>query len=248
MLGLGSYISDSEGDVFEIGDIPSTTANLVSHLQYNIGFSGGDVDATGVEPGEFVDKWFDGPQNKHWDAAGDTQRPRYKAGGLDFDGVNDAMDIGTQLSLTTFHFFMVLNLDGTTNETAVGVNGSSNFLRFFKGNPGNADEIRYKFGSSSPTDLTVTTSSNIPTTTFLFELSRSNAGSNNLTTFFDGSAVSTDQIDHTKDWIIRSIGAQSPTGTNPAEGVIFEMAIFDNVLAGSKLTNVRADIQARNGL
>ena len=69
MLGLGSYISDSEGDVFEIGDIPTTTANLVSHLQYNIGFSGGDVDATGVETAEFVDKWFDGPQNNHWDAA-----------------------------------------------------------------------------------------------------------------------------------------------------------------------------------
>ena len=237
MLGLGSYISDSEGDVFEIGDIPSTTANLVSHLQYNIGFSGGDVDATGVEEGEFVDKWFDGPQNKHWDAAGDTQRPRFRAGGLDFDGVNDAMDLGTQLSLTTFHFFMVLN-----------VNGSSNFLRFFKGNPGNADEIRYKFGSSSPTDITITTLNNIPTSKFLFELLRTDAGSNNLRTIFDGVTVSTDTLDVTKDWIIRSIGAQSPTGTNPAEGVIFEMAIFDNILGGSKLTDVRADIQARNGL
>lgn len=248
MLGLGSYISDSEGDVFEIGDIPTTTANLVSHLQYNIGFSGGDVDATGVEPAEFVDKWFDGPQNKHWDADGDTQRPKFKSGGLDFDGSNDAMDLGSSntISLTTFHFFMVLNLEGTSNETAVGVNGSSNFLRFFKG--GNADVMRYKFGSSSPTDIEVTTSSDIPTNKFLFELARTNAGSNNLTTFFDGTPVSTDHIDHTKDWIIRSIGAQSPTGSNPAEGVIFEMAVFDNVLTGSKLTDVRADIQARNGL
>ena len=246
MLGLGSYISDSEGDVFEIGDIPSATANLVSHLQYNIGFSGGDVDATGVEVAEFVDKWFDGPQNKHWDADGDTQRPRYKAGGLDFDGINDAMDLGTQISLTTFHFFMVIDLQGATNETAVGVNGSTNFLRFFKGS--NTNQMRYKFGSSSPTQIDITTSSDIPTDKFLFELARTDAGSNNLKTFFDGSPVSTDHIDHTKDWIIRNIGAQSPTGSNPAQGIIFEMAIFDNILAGSKLTDVRVDIQARNGL
>ena len=245
MLGLGSYISDSEGDIFELKDISS----LVSHLQVNVGFRTGTLgDTISVEEGEAVDKWYDRKAGLNWDAAADSQRPKFRAGGLDFDGSNDAMDLGTQLSLTTFHFFMVLDLDGTSNETVIGVNGSTNFLRFFKGNPGNADEIRYKFGSDGPVDKTVTTSSNIPTNKFLFELARTNLGSNNLTTFFDGTPVNTDHIDHTKDWIIRSIGAQSPTGTNPAEGVIFEMAVFDNVLTGSKLTDVRADIQARNGL
>ena len=242
MLGLGSYISNSEGDVFELKDVQG----LVSHLQHNTGFSGGDVDATGVEVGEFVDKWYDRARDENWDADGDTQRPRYKSGGLDFDGVNDAIDLGTQLSLTTFHFFMVIDLQGATNETAVGVNGSSNFLRFFKGS--NTNQMRYKFGSSSPTDLTVTTSSDIPTDKFLFELSRTDAGSNNLTTIFNGSTVSTDHIDHTKDWIVRNIGAQSPGGANPAQGIIFEMAIFNTVLDSSTLTLVKADIQARNGL
>jgi hypothetical protein len=243
MLGLGSYISYSEGDIFELKDIPS----LVSHLQVNVGFRTGTVgDTISVEEGEAVDKWYDRKAGLDWDAAADSQRPVYKSGGLDFDGVNDSLDVGQQLSLTTFHFFMVIDLEGASNETAVGVNGSSNFLRFNKG--GNANEMRYKFGSSSPTDLTVTTSSNIPTGKFLFELSRTSAGSNNLTTIFDGSTVSTDTLDVTKDWIIRNIGAQSPGGANPAEGIIFEMAVFDKALEGADLTNARADIQARNGL
>lgn len=242
MLGLGSYISDSEGDIFELKDISS----LVSHLQVNVGFSGGDVDATGIENGEAVDKWYDRKAGLNWDAATASQRPVYSNGGLDFDGVNDALDVGQQLSLTTFHFFMVIDLEGASNETAVGVNGSSNFLRFNKG--GSANQMRYKFGSSSPTDLTVTTSSNIPTGKFLFELSRTGAASNNLTTIFDGSTVSTDTLDVAKDWIIRNIGAQSPGGANPAEGIIFEMAVFDKALEGADLANTRADIQARNGL
>jgi len=240
MLGLGSYISDSKGDIFDLSDISS----LTSWVQSGIGWS---TDGSPLEVGDAVDKWYDSIQGANWDAASDSQRPTIVAnGGLNFDGTNDAMDLGTQLSFTTFHFFMVIDLEGATNETAVGVNGSSNFLRFFKG--GGSSLMRYKFGSSSPTDLTITASSDIPTGKFLFELSRTGDASNNLTTIFDGSTVSTDTLDVDKDWIIRSIGAQSGAGANAAEGIIYEMAIFNKFLDGDLLTNARADIQARNGL
>lgn len=240
MLGLGSYISDSEGDRFDLSDV----SGLDTWLQSGVGFGTMSGDG-GV--GSSVGQWYDRAKGLNWTQGTESKRPTIVAGGgLDFDGTDDALDGFSQRSYTTFHFFMVIDLEGASNETAVGVNGSSNFLRFLKS--GNADEMRYKFGSDSPTDITVTTSSDIPTTKFLFELSRTDAGSNNLTTIFDGSTVSTDTLDVAKDWIIRSIGAQSPTGSSAAEGIIYELAIYDNVLTGDDLTNVRADIQARNGL
>ena len=235
MLGLGSYISDHKGDRFDLSDV----SGLVSWLQSGSGYTG--------TVGEAVSSWFDRTRHLSWSQGESSKRPTIVAnGGLNFDGTDDALDAGTQVSITTFHFFMVIDLEGATNETAIGVNGSSNFLRFNKG--GNPNQMRYKFGSSSPTQIDATTSSNIPTGKFLFELSRTDAGSNNLTTIFDGSTVSTDTLDVAKDWIIRSIGAQSPTGSSAAEGIIYEVAIYDNVLTGDDLTSVRADIQARNGL
>ncbi len=235
MLGLGSYISDHKGDRFDLSDV----SGLVSWLQSGSGYTG--------TVGEAVSSWFDRARHLSWSQSESSQRPTIVAnGGLNFDGANDALDAGTQISLTTFHLFMVIDLEGANNETAIGVNASTNFLRFFKG--GNLNQMRYKFGSDGPVDKNVTASSNIPTTKFLFELSRTNAASNNLTTIFDGTAVSTDTLDVAKDWIIRSVGAQSPTGANPTQGIIYELAIYNNVLSGDNLTNARADIQARNDL
>ena len=161
MLGLGSYISDSEGDRFDLSDV----SGLVGWLQSGVGF--GTVSGDG-SIGSSVGTWYDRAAESNWTQGESGQRPTIAAnGGLDFDGADDALDRGTQASLTTFHFFMVIDIEGASNETVIGVNGSSNYLRFFKG--GSTDTMRYSFGSSSPTVINPTTSSNIPTTKFLFE-------------------------------------------------------------------------------
>lgn len=233
MLGLNSYISDSKGDRFDLSDV----SGLVSHLQAGIGFSG--------ITGNAVDRWYDRSRSENWDSPASGNRPiLVDGGGLDFDGVNDVMNI-TEFTVDTFHLFMVIDLDGSSNENVFGVTSAANFLRFNRG--GVVNRMGYKFGNPA-TDKTVVCSQNIPTTKFLFELTRSDAASNNLVTFFSETSVGTTTLDHTKSWRIESFGAVTPGGANPAEGKIYELAIYNDVLSGSDLTNVRNDIKSRNGL
>ena len=231
MLGLANSIT--------AGGLPATDFLLtsVSGLQLWLKNDTGITTATGIS------QWEDqsGNDNHAAQSTGSNQ-PALLNGGAHFDGSDDFFDI-TEIELDLFHVFIIVTLDAENNETLLG-GTNQNFFRLAHG--GSTSSGRFRATSSSG-NVNITFSAAVEDDTkMLFELIRN--GDNELLSIKDGTTLSTDSSDGgTFPWKPTQIGCQADGGT-PLDGKIDELVIYNAVLSGDDLTNVRRDINTRNGL
>ena len=242
MLGLGTSIThpdyiDSGFSLTAIG--PSIGLQLwLPNGSDNLTLNGSDVS-----------QWSDKSGNdNHARQTTASFQPAAADGGADFDGSDDRLDLSTDLVLGQFHVFMVLELDSLTNETILGNAGDSGeFIRIT-----DANSYRHKSSSGSETvTFDYTSGKTVSTgTKFLYEVNRD---TDSVEVFVNGDhftaspASGSNASDPSKPITINQIATQRNNAAN-TDGHIYEVVIFDEVLGGDTLTNVRNDINTRNGL
>ena len=239
MLGLGNRIISSQN--------PSTggfSLTDVSGLQLWLK-NGGDQTLNSGNISQWND---DSGNNNHATQSTASFQPQADGGGALLDGSDDRLDLTSDIALQQFHMFFVLDLDGLVNETLFGNSGNNGqFSRIQDSNT-----YRHKFNNSNEIKVfdyasgkTVSTG-----TKFLYEFFRD---SDSIEVFVDGDAFTpvssgandSDPSSHTVT--INQLFTQQNNASN-LDGHVFEVAMFNAVLTGSDLTNVRNDINTRNGL
>jgi hypothetical protein len=185
-------------------------------------------------------QWDDSSgNNRHASQTTDAQEGSGFSGGafVTDAGNQDNLDLATTFDLTgAYHIFVVLNLSEESDETFVSSVNNTSFIRFAQG--GTATAYRMKNGG---TTLNLTLSSGFGTSKAIAEVSRN--ASNSITVLKDGSSLGTGTGSGT--FAFEQIGTSSQSVTS---GEIHEVVVFNTLLTGSDLTNVRNDIADRNGI
>lgn len=200
--------------------------------------------------GSDVSQWNDKSGNSnHARQSTASFQPAAADGGADFTKADShRLDLSSDLVLGQFHIFMVLELDTLVNETILGNTGDSGeFIRIV-----DANSYRHKANSGVETVIFDYTSGKTVSTgtKFLYEVFRD---ANSIEVFVDGDhftasvASGSNQSDPNKPITINQIATQRNNSTN-LDGHIYEVVIFNEVLGGDVLTNVRNEINTRNGL
>jgi len=185
-------------------------------------------------------QWNDSSgNNRHASQTTDAQEGSGFSGGafVTDAGNQDNLDLATTFDLTgAYHIFVVLNLSQESNETFVSSVDNTSFIRFAQS--GVATAYRMKNGG---TTLNITLSAGFGTTKAIAEISRN--ASNSVTVLKDGTSLGTGTGSGTFEF--EQIGTSSNGVTS---GEIHEVVVFNTLLTGSDLTNVRNDIADRNGI
>ena len=196
-----------------------------------------------------ISQWNDDSGNdNHATQSTASFQPQADGGGALLDGLDDRLDLTSNITLQQFHMFFVLDLDSVVNETLFG--NSSDAGQFSRLQDSNT--YRHKFNSSNEVKVfDYTSGKSVSTgTKFLYEFFRD---SDSIEIFVDGDNFtatpggdnSSNPSSHTVT--INQLFTQQNNAAN-IDGHVFEVAMFNAVLTGSDLTNVRNDINTRNGL
>ena len=222
-LTIKSRVSDS---AFALTDI----SGLQLWLKYNTG-QGTITD--GIQ-------WDDSSgNNRHASQTVDAQEGSGFSGGafVTDAGSQDNLDFASTFTdANAYHVFMVLDLSEESNETFISSVDNSSFMRFAQG--GTATSFRMKNGG---TTLNITLSSGFGTAKAIAEVSRD--GSNSVRVSKNGDSLGTGTGAGT--FSFEQIGSSSNSLSSAS---IFEVVVYDSILTGSDLTNVRNDIADRNGI
>ena len=238
MLGIGNGITSGAA----LEDAFSLTS--VSGLQLWLKNGGSQTLNSGN-----ISQWNDDSGNdNHATQSTASFQPEADGGGALLDGSDDRLDLTSNIALQQFHMFFVLDLDSVNNETLFG-NSSDNgqFSRLQT-----STKYRHKFNSSNEVKIfDYASGKSVSTgTKVLYEFFRD---SDSIEVFVDGDAFTppssgandTDPSSHTVT--INQLFTQQNNNSN-IDGHVFEVVIFNAVLTGGDLTNVRNDINTRNGL
>lgn len=238
MLGLGSSITSASvpSEDFSLGDI----SGLQLWLKYN-------TDITTVS-GE-VSQWNDQSGNdRHAKQTTSGRRPAFSSGDVDFDGVDDRLELDSDLSFGVVSFFAVIDPQQATPTTESVVGSSSvNYIRVHQG--GDVDRVTFRVTSGNISDQTNLTE-DLPTDKFLLTVIRQSGTTDNVIVRVNGSVVThtaNDDSDSSDNFTINSI-ATSGGGLNPFDGLINEIAAYNVEVSGGDLTNVENDIMTRNSI
>ena len=240
MLGLGNRIISSQN--------PSTggfSLTDVSGLQLWLK-NGGDQTLNSGNISQWND---DSGNNNHATQSTASFQPQADGGGALLDGSDDRFDLTSNITLQQFHMFFVLDLDSVVNETLFGNSGNNGQFSRLQ----TSTRYRHKFNSSGEVKIfDYASGKSVSTgTKILYEFFRD---SDSIEVFVDGDAFtpplsagtnSTDPSSHTLT--INQLFTQQNNSSN-LDGHVFEVVIFNAVLTGGDLTNVRNDINTRNGL
>ena len=213
------------------------------------GFSLTDVDDlqvwlknnTGITlNGGLVSAWADqSGNNNNATQSTETNQPLASGGGIDLDGTDNFMTLGTALDLNGFTIFAVIDLDDTTLETLFGNGTNGNdFFRL----SGTTWTIRTE-GSSFQTTLTTSAGTDKYLLTLYADVGAS------ATRYYledDGTAESNNTIDN-KAFTIKDIGRNS-ANAHFFNGKIYELAIYGDELSTANRELVEADIMSRNSI
>ena len=185
-------------------------------------------------------QWNDSSGNeRHASQTADAQEGSGFSGGafVTDAGSQDNLDFASTFSdAGDYHVFMVLDLSEESNETFLSSVDNSSFMRFAQG--GTAEDFRMKNGG---TTLNMTLSSGFGLTKAIAEVSRD--GSNLVRVGKNGTGLSSGTGAGT--FSFEQIGSSSNGLTSAS---IFEVVIFNKILSGTTLSNVRNDIADRNGI
>jgi hypothetical protein len=187
------------------------------------------VTFTGQGYNGFVSKWYDqsGNDNHATQTTAASQPKIVDAGvlvsrGLDFDGVDDHLDLPSQTLSNEFQVLSVLSVNGTSDEKALlASNVSGNFVRFNAGNT----TVNYQF-SAGATD-TVSLNNPNPLTQnqeYLIGFMRNEADS--VSASING-ITQTDQEADSNTFTYHTIGIRQNV-LDPFNGTIQEIIIYNS--------------------
>ena len=242
MLGLGNSITGGAAleDAFDITTIDDLAVWLKNGGTQTL--NSGNIAQWNDESGN----------NNHAVQTTASFQPQADGGGALLDGSDDRFDLTTGLSLSRFHLFAVLDLDGfgTSGASIIGKSDDSgNFIRM-------TDDNSYRHKARNGSEVVIfdytsgkTLSDN---TKFMYEVVRSadetievfrNNGEHLNETPASGSNASS----LLATFAIDQLFTQRNNSTN-IDGHVFEFVLFSKEVTGDNLTNVRNDILKRNGL
>lgn len=233
-LGLGhTFNNSSPTGSFELTNL----SGLKLWLKYDTGIT---------LNGSSVSNWADQSGNSN-DAAQATagRQPNYGSGDIRFDGTDDRFDLTSQISLSAFSTFMVINPDAIAS---MGVFGSAanQCVRVHQGGDGDRVTVKGVAGDSDQLNLT----QDLPLGNFLLSVTRDNSGSaDNVRVFIN----TTDVTDTARDSMIPAPLTVNTVGSCtgaflPFDGTINELAIYDTLLTSDEISDVQNNIMSRNGL
>lgn len=205
---------------------------------FNITLNGTDVSAWGDQSSN----------NNHAVQATDDRQPAYSNGDVDFDGTDDRLELGTVLNLGTFTICAVVDLaaGSPTNETILG-NSANDFIRVNQG--ADVDRVFMKANAVAMNQVDLT--ADIPTTKFLFTITRSDsATTNNVVVRMNAAVVTDTSADDSNVSDAFDVGTIATAGgaLTPLEGLINEVCIFNAVVSAADLADIEHDLMWRNGL
>ena len=233
MLGLGSSIITS-------GAPSEFLPNSVSGLQLWLAGSTSiieDSDGTGVV------QWTDQSSNSNHATqpeANDSFQPVLDGGGVSFDGSNDFLTLGSEVSLNQFHIFLVLALDSHSTDTIFGEADAGDFLRFGQGGLNNSIRLQAQSEQINFTSFTPVISTD--GTKQLFDISRAAGTTNNCTLTVNGSEHGTASSSNTSanQFEIDALGVRNTANRqHPAEGIIYEIIIYNSAISSADAASVR---------
>ncbi|MAN64455.1 MAG: hypothetical protein CMI60_21190 [Parvibaculum sp.] len=233
-LGLGHIFNNSSPTgSFELTNL----SGLKLWLKYDTGIT---------LNGSSVSSWADqsGESNNAAQATSSRQ-PNYGSGDIRFDGTDDRFDLTSQISLSSFSTFMVINPDATASMGVFG-SASNQCIRVHQG--GDADRVTVKGVAGDSDQLNLT--QDLPQGNFLLSVTRNGGGStDNVRVFIN----TTDVTDTARDSMIPAPLTVNTVGSCtaaflPFDGTINELAIYNTLLTGDEISDVQNNIMSRNGL
>tara|TARA_R110002050_G_scaffold19526_1_gene56135 strand:- start:474 stop:1199 length:726 start_codon:yes stop_codon:yes gene_type:complete len=196
-----------------------------------------------------VSSWGDqSSNNNHAVQTVFDRQPGYSNGNVDFDGVDDRLELGTVLNLGTFTICVVVDLaaGSPTNETILG-NSANDFIRVRQG--ADVDRVFMKANAVAMNQTNLT--ADVPTTKFLFTITRSDsATTNNVVVRMNAAVVTDTSADDSDVSDAFDVGTIATAGgaLTPLQGLINEVCIFNEVVSAANLADIEHDLMWRNGL
>lgn len=233
-LGLGLGIqNENKVSAFSLTDL----SGLKLWLKYDTGITlnGGSVSSWADQSGE----------SNNAAQATSGRQPNYSSGDIIFDGTDDRFDLSSQISLSSFSTFMVINPDAIAS---MGVFGSAanQCVRVHQGADADRVTVKGVAGDSDQQNLT----QDLPLGNFLLSVTRDGSGStDNVRVFIN----TTDVTDTARDSMIPAPLTVNTVGSCtgaflPFDGTINELAIYNTLLTNDEVSNVQNNIMSRNGL
>ena len=234
------------------------SANLSIHYstrynapEFNIGdFAGLQLwlkNNTGItESGGFISSWADqsGNSNNAIQATSGRQ-PVLSGSNITFDGVDDRFELTSQISLSSFSTFMVINPDAIKS---MGVFGSAanQCVRVHQGADADRVMIKGVAGDSDQEDLT----QDLPLGNFLLSITRDGSRStDNVRVFINTTNVTDTARDSMipAPMTVNTVGSCT-TAFLPFDGTINELAIYNVLLTNDEILQIQNDLISRNGI
>ena len=234
MIGLGLGLTSYQTEGFSPKDVQPARLELWAAFRQGL-----------VLDGTRVVKWYD-QSYKNNDLVQTTGglEPEFipATGDIDFDGVNDRLDLTNSLDLVQFTMFFVID---PQVETVMGVAGSASneCVRVYQGGQTDRVTIKGTAGDSDQSNLT----QNIPSGMFLLTVSRDAPSStNNVKVYFNGSEV-TDTVRDSMDPVALTIAQIGTVSNNflPFNGLINEVVIYSTLLTDAERDAVTKNIIER---
>lgn len=253
MLSLSNKLSLSTAKVASGFNI-SSVSGLLTWFKFDTNISTADDDSDGDADIAWASSHTDGRVAKQ---TTDAQEPSTTLGYINFDGVNDNLDLDSSITLGEFTMFIALDLDDFNNETILGKSDStSHFIRF--GFQTNDDKFRFRRTSGTYQQDGTMTESMTSGSVNLMTIRSFNNGSNSTLQVRratkSGSTITTNQVyentttafSHAQDLILDTIGVQA-TSSAPMDGKLYEWVVFNEKVADADITLIEADILNRIG-
>ena len=232
-LGLGLQNENKVLEAFSLTDL----SGLKLWLKYDTGIAlnGGNVSSWADLSGE----------GNNATQADSSRQPNYSSGNIRFDGTDDRFELKSQIGLSYFSTFMVINPDAIAS---MGVFGSAanQCVRVHQGDDEDRVTVKGIAGDSDQQNLT----QDLPLGNFLLSITRDASGStDNVRVFIN----TTDVTDTARDSMIPAPLTVNTVGSCtgaflPFDGTINELAIYNTLLTGDEISDVQNNIMSRNGL
>ena len=232
-LGLGLQNENKVSEAFSLTDI----SGLKLWLKYDTGIT---LNVSSVS------SWADqSGESNNAVQADSSKQPNYGHGDIIFDGTDDRFELTSQISLSSFGAFMVINPDAIAS---MGVFGSAanQCVRVHQGADEDRVTVKGVAGDSDQQNLT----QDLPLGNFLLSITRDGGGTtDNVRVFIN----KTDVTDTARNSMIPAPLTVNTVGSCtaaflPFDGTINELAIYNTLLTNEEVSNDQNDIMSRNGL
>ena len=195
-------------------------------------------------------QWDDSSGNNNHVAQSDAdKRGAVEDGGIDFNQSSNHYDFTSTITTSTFTVFVAMEPDTDGSMTFLSSTNSNDFIRI---NQTAANEFRTKRAAntldlivSHSTDFSFEGNGGVEKFIVMFRQEGDNTVTIGVNADLDNFALANSTG---SDFNLQVLGSQGSGGSNPFNGTIYEVAIYNQVLSDSDATLVRNDIADRVGI